>query len=144
MLASRLLGHFLQETVEGSNNPVYMSVEIAATVHFGGVAEGQIPKRLRELVWLRHLGTIHQNRHYRDTALQRGLDLKANEVGFFLDPLLSSSAEPAWPDDGEEDITAFECLLDVPTEIDAKRDAVHIHEHAVGPELCAQPVEDAT
>ncbi len=92
-----------------------------------------------------HRAAADQGRNHADIAAQSRTNLEPHVVPRAVDsstPLLVRSAEPVRTHDGNHDITAADCLINVFAEIDAQRNRIDVHEDMVRPEPLHKPVVD--
>ena len=87
-------------------------------------------KSFRLSGWLRHPCRAHEDRDDRNGVAQRGLDLKANEVGLVIYSFAATSAgtEPALADNDQQDIAPEDCFTYLDAKVLAIRNVVDVHE----------------
>src|SRR5215813_3609107 len=98
---------------------------------------GDRPARIR---------AIDEDRDNRHAPPHCGFNLDAHRIGLIIEsrlPVLGSS-HPARSNDDDQDVAQAQLPLDVVAEIDAKGDAVDIHEYGFGTVLRAEAVEYTT
>jgi hypothetical protein len=120
-----------------------VDVEILAGINRDGVAVGEVVQAFRKLLDPRHRAPQDQNRDHRAVFAQRDLDLDAHRVGGVGEPALPGArADPARPDDRENDIACIQNVGDELAEVDAGRNVVDVAEYHLPAVMRRQPVED--
>src|SRR5262249_28681151 len=110
---------------------LHVVVEIRVGADPMGMAVGQIPQTLRELLGRRDRGTPHQHGGDRELATQGGLDLDPDEVAAATapaGPARPGDRKPFVPDAGEEDIAAGDTLGQDLAEIQPQGDRIDVLE----------------
>jgi len=111
-----------------------MRVEIATAVYGSRIATGQSLKCLRQTTSFRYGCPVDQDRNDWDVAVKSGFNLDANPIVLICNPQAPAwvLTKPAWTDDGEQRVASAQGILDVLMKVDPKRDAINVHEHALG------------
>ena len=60
---------------------------------FEPIAEGKVSDVFGQVLYARHLRTLHEHRCDRDIPFKRGFDLQAHEIGRVLERLPDASLE---------------------------------------------------
>jgi hypothetical protein len=110
-----------------------MRMEIAPSIDWRGIEKGKILQALGKQRRLRHPCRAHEDRDNRNGIAQRGLDLKADEVGLVI---YSSTAafvgtKPTLADNDQQDVTLGDRFTYVHAKVPAKWNIVDVHKDRV-------------
>ena len=120
-------------------------MKVGIRPHRRTVAVHEILETLRQVLFRWNGGVSHQQRNNGNPSRQGRLDLDPHVVARAIEPALPIIAHHRYPcvaDDDEDYATAGNDTVQMPTEIDAKGDRVHILEDTVRTEAIDEPIID--
>ncbi len=124
---------------ETANQPRRIGRKIARIgSELKAIHPGKLFQALRQVRLAQDFRVVHIDRHDRDAALQRRLDLDAHEIVRAVDPaavMLVHRGEPAVRDQREQQLRLAHLPVQIGAEVHAERNAVYVHEHRAGAEF---------
>src|SRR5262249_8428110 len=107
------------------------------------VAEGKLFQFLRQLIRLRHLGAIQQDRDDGNVALKGRPDFDSHKIVRVIQAavvIFITRIQPVGSDHREQHVTLGDLLAERLDQVDPQRDGVDVHEQEVAAELSFQPI----
>ncbi len=135
----------MQDFVHGANQPVHVRMEIPPCVHLGCITVGKQLQTFWELCWSRHVGAVDEDGNDRHVSPQCGLDFYSYGVTGVRNSGMPAPipAKPFRPNYDNENVSLFQCLINVLPKIDPERDVVDIHENRIFAEVHYKAIKNA-
>ena len=110
-----------------------MLMKITTGIDRCGIKKRKILQAFGKLCRLRHPGGAHKDWDDLNLAVQRRLDLEADEVGLVIysSTAASPGAEPALADNDQQDVTPNNRFMNMVAKVLAERNVVNVHEDRV-------------